>query len=234
MNDQEVITAVRQSVHGVRMTVAAEQIVSRSRAIRARGHRRLAAGITAVAAAGSVVLGLGLSGTLGAAPDSGTGTVGGAGTIRSAGTIRTAAFTLTSNANGTDTLTLTHSQVFNPAALQQALAQHGIPALVKTGTYCSSDPAAPGPSSIGVLSIRPPVKLQPREGAVQVPGNLTSSARNWIVDHTVTVINPAKMPSGTELFFSYFNSGHLLFFDLIYTSSYTCSNGLPPGGPAGS
>jgi hypothetical protein len=30
------------------------------------------------------------------------------------------------------------------------------------------------------------------------------------------------------------NSDHGLFFDLIYASSYTCSNGLPPGGPAGS
>lgn len=222
MNDQELITAVRQSVHGVRMNVPAEQIVGRSRAIRASGYRRLAAFFTAVAAAGSVVLGLGLSGALGAAPNGATGT------------IRTAAFTLTRNANGTDTLTLTHSQVFNPAALQQALAQHGIPALAKTGTYCSSSPAAPNPLSIGVLSIRPPVKLQPHEFAVQVPGNPTPSALNWIVDHTVTVINPAKMPSGTELFFSYFNSGHLLFFDLIYISSYACSNGLPPGGPAGS
>ena len=27
-----------------------------------------------------------------------------------------------------------------------------------------------------------------------------------------------------------FNGDHALFFDLIYTSSYTCSNGLPPGG----
>jgi hypothetical protein len=232
MNDQEVITAVRQSVHGVRMTVPAEQIVSRSRAIRARGHRRLAAGITAVAAAGSVVLGLGLSGTLGAAPDSGTGTVGGAGTIRSAGTIRTAAFTLTSNANGTDTLTLTHSQVFNPAALQQALAQHGIPALVKTGTYCSSDPAAPDPASIGVLSLRAPAKQQsPRAG---VFSNLTPSEMNRIAAGTRTVINSAAMPSGTELFFSYVNGGHALFFDLIYTNSYICSNALPPGGPAGS
>jgi hypothetical protein len=48
------------------------------------------------------------------------------------------------------------------------------------------------------------------------------------------VINPKAMPSGTELFFGYFNSDHGLFFDLIYASSYTCSNGLPPGGPAGS
>ena len=230
MNDQELITAVRQSVHGVRMNVPAEQIVSRSRAIRASGHRRLAAGITAVAAAGSVVLGLGLSGALGAAPNGVTGTIRGTGTIHGTGTIRTAAFTLTSNANGTDTLTLTHSQMFDPAALQQALAQHGIPALVKTDTYCSSNPAAPNPASIGVLSVRAPVQQPPRG----VFSHLTPSEMNRIAAGTVTVINPAAMPSGTELFFSYFNSGHALFFDLIYTSSYTCSSGPPPGGPASS
>ena len=174
-----------------------------------------------------------LTGVLGAALARSTGTIRTAAPARSTGTIRTAAFTLTSNANGTDTLTLTHSQMLDPAALQRALAQHGIPALVKTGTYCSSNPAAPDPSSIGVLSIRPPFKPQPPHGGtVLVPSNLKPSARNWIVAHTVTVINPAAMPSGTELFFGYVNSDHALFFDLIYTSSYTCSNGQPPpGGP---
>jgi hypothetical protein len=45
--------------------------------------------------------------------------------------------------DSTDTLTLTHSQMLDPAALQQALAQHGIPALVKIGTYCWSNPRRP-------------------------------------------------------------------------------------------
>jgi hypothetical protein len=63
---------------------------------------------------------------------------------------------------------------------------------------------------------------------------LTPSDMNRIAAGTRTVINPAAMPTGTELFFSYVNSGHALFFDLIYTNSYTCSNALPPGGPAGS
>ena len=112
--------------------------------------------------------------------------------------------------------------MFDPAALQQALAQHGIPALVKTDTYCSSNPAAPDPLSVGVLSVRPPVRPPPGGAAPH------SAAMNRIVAHTVTVINPAAMPSGTELFFGYFNSGHLLSFGLIYTSFYTCSNGQPP------
>jgi hypothetical protein len=61
------------------------------------------------------------------------------------------------------------SQVFNPAALQQALAQHGIPALVQAGIYCWSNPAAPDPGSLGVLFIRPPVKLQPAKVPCRCP-----------------------------------------------------------------
>ena len=112
------------------------------------------------------------------------------------GTIRTAAFTLTRNANGTDTLTLGNSQVLDPAALQQALAQHGIPALVKTDTSCWSNPALPGPASIGVLTVE-------RPDGTPVP----SGPHPVSIDHDVTVINPAAMPAGTELFFGYFNSG---------------------------
>ena len=187
---------------------------------RAHRRRRLAgfAGLGGASVAAGTALALGLTGVLGAAPARSTTTIRTAAPARSTGTIRTAAFTLTSNANGTDTLTLTHSQMFDPAALQQALVQHGIPALVRTGTSCSSHPAAPDPYSIGVLSNRPRVK----------PAAPYSAALSRRVAHTVMVINPAAMPSGTELFFGYFNSDQALFFDLIYTSSYTCSNGQPP------
>ena len=196
-----------------------------------RGHahqrRRLAgfAGLGVTGAAAGTALALGLTGVLGAAPARSTGTIGTAAPARSTGTIRTVAFTLTRNANGTDTLTLTHSQMFDPAALQRALAQHGIPALVKTDTFCSSNPAAPDPHSIGALTVQlanghPLPKPSPAVRTV-VPAN-------FVPADTVTVINPAAMPSGTELFFGYFSSDHGLFFDLIYTSSYTCSNGQQP------
>jgi hypothetical protein len=186
-------------------------------------HRRLIAGITAVASAGSVALGLGLSGVLGAAPARSTGTIGTAAPARTPGTIRTAAFTLTSNANGTDTLTLTESQMLNPAALQQALAQHGIKALVKTDTYCSSSPAAPDPGSIGVLTV------QHANGTpLPNPSPAVKTPANFVPAENVTVINPAAMPTGTELFFDYVHSDHGLLFDLIYTGSYTCSNGQQP------
>ena len=194
---------------------------------RARQRRRLAvlAGLGVTGAAAGAALVLGLAGVFGAAPARGAGTPAATTPARSSGTIRAAAFTLTSNANGTDTLTVTMSQMFHPAALQQALARHGIRALVKTGTYCWSSPAAPDPGSIGVLSARPP--LQAPHRAVLVPSGPRPGDLNRIIAHTVTVINPTAMPSGTELFFGYSTSDHAIFLDLIYTSSYTCGSQPP-------
>ena len=197
---------------------------------RAHQQRRLAgfAGLGVTVAAAGTALALGLTGALGAAPARSTGAIHPAAPARStgtsAGTIRTPAFILTSNANGTDTLTLTMSQMFNPVTLQQALTQHGIPALVQTGTSCTSSPAPPDPVSIGVLSLQPPAGSP--QAPVPVSSGPTPSELNQIAARTVTVINPAAIPSGTELFFGYSTSAHALFTDLIYTSSYTCSNGL--------
>lgn len=199
---------------------------------RAHQRRRLAgfAGLGGAGVATGTALALALTGTIGtAAPARGAGTAQAATSARStgsSGTIQTAAFTLTRNANGTDTLTLTHSQMFDPAVLQQALAQHGIPALVKTGVYCYSSPAAPDPVSIGVLSVRPPLNAPPRTEPVRA-GQLRGDL-NQIIDNTVTVINPAAMPSGTELFFGYSTTDQAIFAALIDTRSYTCSAGQPP------
>jgi hypothetical protein len=215
MNDQELITAVRQSVHGARMNVPPEQIVSRSRTIRASGHRRLAVCGTAAAAVGSVVLALGLEGGTGA-------------TAHSTGTIRTAAFTLSANANGTDTLTIQPRVLFEPATLQRDLAQYGIPAKVTIGEYCSTDPAPAG--SDQAVTFTP----------------ITHGHNGHIT------IDPAAMPAGTELSIGIFRlsppvpvtglegrpgvADQEVEFGLIDTNSYTCTstpNSLPPG-PYGS
>ena len=97
--------------------------------------------------------------------------------------------------------------MLDPAALQQALAQHGIQALVKTGTYCSSNPAAPEPGSIGVLTVR-----SPTAPTCAKPTPAAQTPANFVPADTMTVINPAAMPSGTELFFAYVNSDHGLLF----------------------
>ena len=204
------------------------------------GHRWLVGSIAAVASAGSIALALGLAGVLGAAPARstaaigsatsahGSNAIGSAAPARGASTIRTAAFTLTSNANGTDTLALrlTMRRMFDATALQQALAQRGISAVVKTDAYCFSNPAAPDPVSIGVLSARPPVK--PQRGLVHTSKNPAPGALKSLIAGTVTVINPAAIPSGTELSFDYSSSGSTLSANLIYPHSYSCRAGSPP------
>ena len=193
-------------------------ITSRGRAYQ---RRRLAgfAGFGVAGAATGTALALGLAAVLGAAPGGGAIQP----TARSTGTIRTAAFTLTSNANGTDTLTLTGGQLFDPAVLQRALAQHGISALVKTDAWCSSNPAAPNPATIGVLAFSSPVKPSP--GGLPALGE---RVQGRIGSHVTAVINPAAMPSGTELFFGYYYSDQGLSPNLIYTRSYTCVSGEQP------
>jgi hypothetical protein len=177
------------------------------------GYRRLAAGVTAAAAAAAVVLGLGLSGVFGSSP------------ARSMGTIRTTAFTLTSNANGTATLTINPGELLDPTALQSAFAQYGIPAMVTTGSFCSSDPAPAGFSQVVSSYPAGPYTATPQKG----------------VQPTIT-IDPSAMPAGTELSVGDFqlSSGEQQAdFVLIVTNSYTCSstppdpNGLPDGyGPS--
>lgn len=46
------------------------------------------------------------------------------------------------------------------------------------------------------------------------------------------VITPAAIPAGTELFFDCVNHDQTLIGDpLIYTNSYSCIKGSPPGTP---
>jgi hypothetical protein len=185
VNDiEDVLVQVRDSLSGAHMDMPVTAILARSRS---RQRRRLARLSTAgVAAAG--VLALGLTGVFSS---------GGNVPSRSAGTIRTAAFTLVSNADGTDTLTLNQGQLLNPRALQQALTKGGIPAVVQAGILCSSSPA---PHNNGVILPQKPGQPDTR----------------W-------VINPAVMPAGTELSFTYVNQDHMLIIGLIYDNAHTCS-----------
>ncbi len=167
-----------------------------------RGHRQLTVSITAAAAAGSVVLSLGLSGALGSSPAGGTGT------------IRTAAFTITRNANGTATLTINPQVMFNPSTLQSDLAQYGIPAKVTTRSFCSSKPAPSGLSQVVTFSPAFQRNSGPQHVHVQNP--------------TVT-INPATMPAGTELSVGVFqiSHGYDTALALVSSNSYTCTSTAP-------
>ena len=183
MNDiDDVLVQVRDSLSGAHMDMPVKAILARSRS---RQRRRLAQLSTAgVAAAG--VLALGLTGVYSS---------GSHAPSRAAGTIRTAAFTLASNADGTDTLTL--NQLRNPGALQEALTKDGIPAVVQSGSLCSSSPAP--------------------------PDNGVISSSSSVAGQEELVINPAAMPTGTELSFTYVDQDHMLLVGLIYDNAHTCS-----------
>ena len=218
MSDNEVLRAASDSLSAIPMANPpdVEAITARGRA---RRRRRLSAvaGASMAGAAAGIALVLGLTGILGPGP------------ARSTGTIRTAAFTLASNADGTATLTLSPGELLDPAALQNDLAQYGIPAKVTSGSFCSSDPAPAGFSHVVSESPAGPSTATPQSGA----------------QPTIT-IDPAAMPAGTELSVGYFqlNSGaysgqQQADVVLIDTSSCTCtstppdSNGLPDGyGPS--
>jgi hypothetical protein len=211
MCDNEVLQAASDSLSTIPMAgpPAVETIMARRRTRRTR-RLSAAAGLSVAAAAG-IALALSLTGV--AAP------------ARTPGTIRTASFTLVSNSNGTATLTIKPSELLDPSALQNDLAQYGIPAMVTSGSLCSSDPAPAGFSQ--VVSSAP-----------AGPSTVTSQSG---VQPTIT-IDPAAMPTGTELSFGYFqlSSGQYSGEQqadvvLISNSSYTCSstppdpNGLPDG-----
>jgi hypothetical protein len=216
MTDRAELRELRDSLSGVALPgrPRLEAITARGRA--RRRHRLSAvAGLSMAGAAAGTALVLGLTGAVGPAATHGT--------------IRTAAFTLASNANGTDTLTINPGELLDPAALQSAFAQYGIPAEVTTGSICTSDPAPAGFSQVVTSSPAGPYTATPQNG----------------VQPTIT-IDPSAMPAGTELSVGDFQltsggySGQQQAdFVLIDTSSNTCSstppdpNGLPDGyGPA--
>jgi hypothetical protein len=188
MNDDEVITAVREQRDRVHSHTSAGQIISRGRTIRSRRRAPGAVGGLTVVAAAVAVLGLVLSGAFGSAPARGTGT------------IRTEAFTLVEHANGTATLTINPKVLLEPGTLQSDLQHDGIPAIVTTGSFCSSDPIPAG--FLQVVSA---------------------------TSHGVT-INPAAMPAGTRLSFGNFQlrgGGGKTAIELIDAHSYTCASTWP-------
>lgn len=218
MSDTEVLRAASQSLSALPAPSrpAVQAIMARGRA---RRNRRLRAAGLPVAVAAGTALAIGLTGVLGQAPAK----------ARGAGTIQTAAFTLVRHADGTDTLTLKPGELLDPAALQEDFQKDGIPAIVTSGSLCTSDPAPAGFS-------------QAVSGQPAGEGTFTPQSA---VQPTIT-IDPAAIPAGTELSVGYFQlaSGQYAGQQqadilLIDTSSYTCSstppdpNGLPDGyGPS--
>ena len=130
MND-DVLTLLTDRFSELEMQTPLEEIYART--CRHRKRRRstsaIAAGVATVVAAGVTAIAV--------AP---------AGHPAKPVNAQLTAFSISAGANGTSALTLRKGQQYrlDPVALRQALAQHGIPALVTVGKACDSSPEPTG------------------------------------------------------------------------------------------
>jgi hypothetical protein len=172
MNEHDVMYQVRESFSGLRMDTPVEQVWARSRA---RRRRRLAGLTAATAATAGAAVAMTL--TLGApAPArSGHPTLGAPAPTASPGSVSLDAFSVTNGPGDSTTLILRKDARIDPSELRQALAQHGIAALVTVGSFCRTTPLAPVPF-----------------GQVVQPTTLADGS-------DAIVINGQAMPPGTEL-----------------------------------
>ena len=149
MNEHEdVICQVRESFSGLSMDMPVEQVFARSHIRRRRQLAGLTAGVAATTAGAAAAVTLTLGGP--APARSGNPPPASHGLGSQAG-VKLAAFSVTSGPGGRTTLTVHKGRKYqrlDPAAVRQALARHGIPALVTVGKFCRpSNGVSPGQTS---------------------------------------------------------------------------------------
>ena len=166
--NEDALTLLTDRFSELEMTTPVEEIHARGR--RHRKTRRLTRAVGAGAAA-AVVAGVT---AIAVAP---------AGHPAKPLNAQLTAFSISAGVNGTSALTLRKGQQYrlDPAALRQALAEHGIPALVTVGKACDSSPEPAGLDQAVVAQRHP-------DGSV-----------------TLT-INPGELPQASELSIGYFTS----------------------------
>ena len=169
MNDQELITAGKESVAGAHMPVPVDRIVSRSRAIRAR--RRMTGAAGAVAAAAGVALAVTALLPPGHQPSLPS-------------RVQLAAWTVARQADGDITVTIREWR--DPAGLQAALRADGLRVVV---TPPANPACQPYTASTRVLNAI--VQVQ-RPQTPQPPAQVRE-------ENTVLVIDPSAIPSGAGL-----------------------------------
>jgi hypothetical protein len=174
MNDDQIMTAVRDSFAQVRLDVPLERTVRRGRALRGRSRRYQLAGVAGVAAVAGVtaaaVTGLGRTSAPTSASSHATTTLGGGqGTPRASAVAgpggtgtdgtRLDAWTVTKNPNGIVDVTI--RQLSDAAGLQAALRADGVPARVAFQPGIPSDtPPLPAGCTMAAMSDEADANLQ--------------------------------------------------------------------------
>jgi hypothetical protein len=145
MNDNELSTAVRESVAGIHAATPVDEIISRGRAVRARRRIPLAAGTLATAGGTALAVAVLLS----AHP----GPVSSGHSPGHPAPVRLTAWTVARQANGDIYITI--RQLKNPAGLQATLRADGLPATVSfSGPPLSAScrPYSPPRSVLGAVA----------------------------------------------------------------------------------
>jgi hypothetical protein len=173
MNDDELITSVRESFTGVRSATPVERIVSRSRAVRAR--RRT----PALAGAAAVLAGTALAVTT-LVPSGHPGVEGSRHPGSPLANARLAAWTVHKQANGDIDIHI--RQLKNPAGLQATLRADGVPVNVGFNGQSLKGTCQFYPMNNNVLNAVAEVT-----GASRADGG------------TLFVINPSALPAGAGL-----------------------------------
>ena len=190
MNDDELITMLRQQRGEVMMTTPVEQIISRGRAVRVR--RQVSGVAAAVGAAAAVAVAVGVAFPAGH-PAVGPAAAGHPAVSRPASPpgVRLAAWTVTRQVGGS--VKVTFRQATDPAGLQQTLRADGIPVSV---TFTGRQNPACQPYHVSGSQAFWPYG--------STPGPLGGS---WSIDDPkgayttpyAFVIDPSALPSGAGL-----------------------------------
>ena len=150
MNDDQLMTAVRDAFADVRLDGPVEETVRRGRVLRGRSRAYRVAGVAAVAAIAGVTA-VAVTGPGRAASDN-TGATG-APVVTGPGGIRLDAWTVSKGKGGTVNVTI--RQLLDVAGLQRALRADGVPARVafQPGLPSSDPPMPPGCAKVAMSDV---------------------------------------------------------------------------------
>jgi hypothetical protein len=205
MNDDDTMTAVRNSLTDVKESLSDVRMGRSADTIRARARgRRLRRGLSA-AGAGTLALGIGL--TLALSPAGGASArpaVAGARSVH----VNLDAWSV--NTTSTGIVDLTIQELFDPAQLRTVLAQAGVPAVVKLGQVCTGKWTVPQATQV-------------------LRGHRTSTGA------IIESINPAAMPRGSEVVIGILPPASVVEVGLAKDgASLTCPAPPRPAKPTGS
>jgi hypothetical protein len=183
MNDNQLMTAVRESFTDVRSATAVERIVSRSRVIRTRRRVRGVSAAAGAAAAVAVAVGIAMPASFPAASHQARGPG-----------VRLAAWTVTRQTGGSIQVSF-FGELRDPATLQATLRADGVPASV---TFIGQLNPACQPYAGSASPNWPPSPGEPLSGPLSgVLGS--SSPQDAFNTQDALVIQPAALPAGAGL-----------------------------------